>query len=77
MQSFHCELAKPIPPQPTPTARQCHEGKWGGKWWLVAVCPVLGVGAHEIFYLVVLATVATMMLFIMRIRPHIHKPEWN
>ena len=37
----------------------------------------VGVGAQEIFYLVVLVAVATMTLFIMRIRPHIHKPEWN
>ena len=37
----------------------------------------LGVGAQEIFYLVVLVAVLTMALFVARIRPHIHKPAWN
>lgn len=37
----------------------------------------LGVGAQEIFYLVVLVAVLTMTLFVIRIRPHIHKPAWN
>ena len=37
----------------------------------------LGVGAQEIFYLVVLVAVLTMALFVTRIRPHIHKPAWN
>ena len=37
----------------------------------------VGVGAQEIFYLVVLVAVATMTLFVLRIRPYIHKPEWN
>ena len=37
----------------------------------------LGVGAQEIFYLVVLVAVLTMALFVIRIRPHIHKPAWN
>lgn len=37
----------------------------------------VGVGAQEIFYLVVFVAMATMALFVLRIRPHIHKPEWN
>ena len=37
----------------------------------------MGVGAQEIFYLVVFVALATMALFVMRIQPHIHKPEWN
>ena len=37
----------------------------------------IGVGSQEIFYLVVLVAGLTMALFVVRIRPHIHKPEWN
>ena len=37
----------------------------------------IGVGSQEIFYLVVLVAGLTMALFMVRIRPHIHKPEWN
>ena len=37
----------------------------------------VGVGAQEIFYLVVLVATVTLGLFVIRIRPHVHKPEWN
>ena len=37
----------------------------------------IGVGSQEIFFLVAGIAAMTMVLFVLRIQPHIHKPEWN
>ena len=37
----------------------------------------VGVGSQEIFFLVVGVAGLTVTLFVLKIQPHIHKPEWN
>jgi len=37
----------------------------------------VGVGSQEIFFLVVGVAGLTVALFVLKIQPHIHKPEWN
>lgn len=37
----------------------------------------VGVGSQEIFFLVVGVAGLTVTLFVMKIQPHIHKPEWH
>ena len=37
----------------------------------------IGVGSQEVFYLVATMATITVILFIVKIKPHIHKPEWN
>ena len=37
----------------------------------------IGIGSQEVFYLVAAMATITVILFIVKIKPHIHKPEWN